>query len=76
MLHFTILRHSRQLRYCPFVNGEMLEDRPSMATHFYSTEAIVAQDSDGITRLFHIVELTDESEATVSGYMVEGEDQL
>lgn len=71
MLYFTLLRASRKLAVGP--RDE--EVKRLYYCQFYSAECMVAQ-VEGKTRLFHITEIRSESTACISGYCVEGEDQL
>lgn len=76
MLYFTILRQSKRMAYCPTdCEGWCGEESAQMDIQFFNTEVIVAS-RNGVTRLFHVREIRRESEATISGWCVEGEDQL
>ncbi len=71
MLYFTVLRASRQLVLGPLEG----EDREPYYCQFYSPECLVAQ-RDGKTVVFHVTEIKSDSKAAISGYCVEGEDQI
>jgi len=80
MLYFTILKQARRMSFCPVLpDGEFGSDGKEFYVYFFSTEAIVA-GRDGKVYLFHVRELKDDKplngHAAISGYMVQGEDQL
>lgn len=71
MLFFTILRQCRRL--C--IGNIEEKDREPYECLFYSVEIMVAR-RNGRLFVFHVTEIRSESTASISGYCVEGEDQL
>lgn len=76
MLYFTILKAARQLALCPVDNeGHLGAELDVQYVQFYSSECLVAT-REGLTRLYYVREIKRESDACISGYCVEGEDEL
>lgn len=73
MVYFTIIRDSRRLYFCMPGFGK---GPAPMDVLFYSTECIVAQREGEGLLLFYVRKIKSESDASISGYMIRGEDEL
>ena len=72
MLFFSAFRMTKRAIIAPLA----VRDQESVPLLFISTDTMVTRDEFGKVHVYHINEITNDSDITICGYCVKGESQI